>query len=173
MSIANRSLLKGRRRTPNRPVILSEPPPGVTIHRRFAAINRKDGPLRLGMQIPWHADFYHRTLVVSWKWFLIYGAILYLALNLVFAGLYLVLPNTIDHARPGSFEDAFFFSIQTMATIGYGVLTPTGTYANLVVTAETMMSLVFVAFVTGATFARFSRPDCARELQHQGGRRAL
>ncbi len=82
----------------------------------------------------------------------------YLALNFIFAALYLMDRAGIDRARPGSFADAFFFSIQTMATIGYGVLTPVGTYANLLVTAETMVSLVFITFITGITFARFSRP---------------
>ena len=147
----------GRRPT-QRPPTTREPPPGATRVRRIVSITRRDAPIRWGLNTPWHADFYHRTLVLSWKSFLLAGGALYLLVNLVFAGLYLLRPGAIDHSRPGSFEDAFFFSIQTMATIGYGVLTPSGTYANLVVTAETMVSLVFVAFVTGITFARFSRP---------------
>ena len=97
-------------------------------------------------------------LTLPWWSYLVLGMALYLGLNLVFAELYLLEPGGIDKARPGAFEDAFFFSIQTMATIGYGVLTPVGTYVNLVVTAETMVSLVFVAVITGITFARFSRP---------------
>jgi inward rectifier potassium channel len=115
-------------------------------------------PLRLGFRPTWLSDFYHHTLTVPWWVYLAGGMGLYLGLNVLFAGLYLLHAGAIDKARPGSFEDAFFFSIQTMATIGYGVLTPVGTYANLVVTAETMVSLVFVAFITGITFARFSRP---------------
>ena len=117
-----------------------------------------EGPLRVGFHTNWFTDGYHQMLVLSWGRFLLAGTVLYLLLNVLFAALYLVVPNSIDHARPGDFGDAFFFSVQTMATIGYGVLTPSGTYANLIMLAETMVSLVFVAFTTGVTFARFSRP---------------
>ena len=117
-----------------------------------------EGPLRLGAATAWHEDLYHELIVLPWSRFLLFGIAAYLALNLLFAGLFMLDSHGIDKARPGVFADAFFFSVQTMATIGYGVLTPSGTYANLVVTAETMVSLVFVAFTTGATFARFSRP---------------
>ena len=116
------------------------------------------GPLRVGYRLPWYTDLYHSTLTLRWPLFLLAGCGIYLALNLLFAGLYLLHPGAIDHAQPGSFGDAFFFSIQTMATIGYGVLTPSGVYANTVVTVETIVSLLFTAFTTGLTFSRFSRP---------------
>ena len=61
---------------------------------------------------------------------------LYLAANVGFALLYLLNPEGIAKARPGVFSDAFFFSIQTMATFGYGVLYPADLYTNLLVTAE-------------------------------------
>ncbi len=118
----------------------------------------EQAPLRVGFRTTWHSDFYHQMLVLRWWPFVLAATTLYLALNILFAGLFMLQPGSIDHARPGSFEDAFFFSIQTMATIGYGVLTPVGLYANLVVTVETMVSLVFATFTTGITFSRFSRP---------------
>ena len=133
-------------------------PPGSKRLVRIVSRGEEQGPLRLGNNIPWYSDLYHRTLVIRWPGFLILGAGLYLGLNVVFAGLYMLRVGAIDHARPGSFADAFFFSIQTMATIGYGVLTPSGTYANVVMTAETIVSLLFAAFTTGLTFSRFSRP---------------
>ena len=117
-----------------------------------------DGPLRLGQRHTLFTDVYHEMLATPWWQFLLISVVLYLALNFGFAALYLLEPDTIDHARPGVFEDAFFFSIQTMATIGYGVLTPVGSYANLVVTLETMVSLAFTAIITGVIFARISRP---------------
>ena len=140
------------------PVVLPPPPPGMRRRSRLVSRGNEAAPLRVGHGIPWYADVYHRTLVVRWPVFLLAGCVLYLLLNLLFAGLYLLHPGTIDHARTGSFEDAFFFSIQTMATIGYGVLTPSGTYANVVMTVETIVSLLFAAFTTGLTFSRFSRP---------------
>ena len=139
------------------PVILPEMPPGGRWRGRLVPRGRQEGPLRIGASGNW-GDLYHRTLVVGWPAFIIIGCGLYLGLNLLFGALFWLRPGTIDHARAGSFADAFFFSIQTMATIGYGVLTPVGAYANTVVTIETMVSLVFVAFTTGLIFARFSRP---------------
>ncbi len=117
-----------------------------------------EGALRLGLRAGRGVDIYHHTLTLPWGIYLVIGIVSYLALNFIFAALYMLDTAGIDRARPGSFADAFFFSIQTMATIGYGVLTPVGTYANLLVTAETMVSLVFITFITGITFARFSRP---------------
>ena len=144
---------------PARPAILPDQPPGTAPDvPRLVPRQASDGPLRIGYRTSWFTDGYHQLLVLSWGRFLLAGAVLYLMLNVLFAGLYLLVPNSIDHAKPGAFDDAFFFSIQTMATIGYGVLTPSGVYANLVVLVETMVSLVFVAVTTGLTFARFSRP---------------
>ena len=140
------------------PVVLPSLPPGTKRKVLLVSRGNQQGPLRLGYSIPWYSDLYHRTLVIHWPVFLLIGCSFYLALNVVFAGLFMLHPGAIDHARPGSFADAFFFSIQTMATIGYGVLTPSGTYANIVMTAETIVSLLFAAFITGLTFSRFSRP---------------
>ncbi len=138
--------------------VLPELPEGVRRQGRLVGRGTQKGPIRLGDASHWYNDLYHRTLTIRWPAFLAVGSVVYLALNVLFAALFWAQPNTIDHARPGSFTDAFFFSIQTMATIGYGVLTPTGTYANVVVTVETMISLLFIAFTTGVTFSRFSRP---------------
>ncbi len=140
------------------PEVLPEMPPGLRRAGRLVSRAAGQGPIRIGGSTSRFTDLYHRTLVMRWPAFLGLGSASYLALNVAFAALYWARPNTIDHARPGSFTDAFFFSIQTMATIGYGVLTPNGSYANIVVTVETIVSLLFVAFTTGLTFARFSRP---------------
>jgi inward rectifier potassium channel len=107
---------------------------------------------------PWLGDLYHVALRLSWPSFLLGGALLYLAANAGFALLYLVEPGAIANARPGSFRDAFFFSVQTIATLGYGVMAPATFYANLVVTAETGSGLLLLAVATGLVFARFSLP---------------
>ncbi len=148
-----------RRRRGTRPATLRELPQGAEQHlTRMVPRQPGEGPIRLGVRKSGFSDAYHQMLVLSWGGFLLVGTAVYLLLNVIFAALYLVVPGSIEHARPGRFDDAFFFSIQTMATIGYGVLTPSGTYANLVMTVETMVALVFAAFTTGITFARFSRP---------------
>nr|WP_317105504.1 ion channel [Chroococcidiopsis sp. SAG 2025] len=76
----------------------------------------------------------------------------------MFALAYLLQPGSIANARPGNFWDAFFFSIQTMATIGYGVMNPQTDYANVLVAIESWVGLLGVAMGTGIAFARFSRP---------------
>ena len=80
----------------------------------------------------------------------------YLGANTLFACLYM-LTGGVSNLRPGSFADAFFFSVQTLSTIGYGEMTPESFAANLVVTVEAFFGLGLVAVSTGLIFARFSR----------------
>lgn len=105
-----------------------------------------------------HEDVYHRVLTTSWPVFflLIVGA--FITANAIFATLYLLQPGSIAGARPGSFPDAFFFSVQTMGTIGYGVFAPATAYAQVIVTFEAVTGLIGVALATGVTFAKFARP---------------
>ncbi len=101
------------------------------------------------------SDLYHRFLRISWPRALSGLVLAFLALNGVFATLY-VACGGIDHARPGSFADAFFFSVQTMATIGYGGMHPVTPLANATVVTEAVTGLLFTALVTGLLFAKFS-----------------
>ena len=80
----------------------------------------------------------------------------YLALNALFAGLYLVTGG-VSNVPPGSFFTAFFFSVQTMGTIGYGGMMPVSGAANVLVVAESVTGLVVIALATGLVFARFSQ----------------
>jgi inward rectifier potassium channel len=130
-----------------------EPRPWRTIVRE-----RADETLAVGLPRPWRGDLYHLTLRLPWWRFLGATVVLYLLVNAGFALLYLAQPGAIANARPGTFADAFFFSVQTIATIGYGQMAPATLYANLVVTIETAVGLLFFALVAGLVFARFSRP---------------
>src|SRR5262249_21672410 len=82
----------------------------------------------------------------------------YLGINAIFATLYLAGGDCIAGAAPRSLRDAFFFSVQTFSTIGYGVMAPKTLYASVVVTLEAFVGLVTVAMATGLMFAKFSRP---------------
>ena len=104
------------------------------------------------------SDLYHFLLTSSWPRLLGLLTALYVASNTLFALAYLARPGSIGNARPGSFADAFFFSVQTMATIGYGNLVPRTAWANVLVTIEALFGLLGVAMVTGLMFAKFSRP---------------
>jgi len=101
-------------------------------------------------------DLYHLLLRVPWWAALGFIVVAYLALNAAFALLYL-LAGGVAQAAPGSFADAFFFSVQTMGTIGYGAMYPTTWLANALVVAESVTGLVVTALATGLVFARFSQ----------------
>ncbi|HEX9399599.1 MAG TPA: ion channel [Anaeromyxobacter sp.] len=101
-------------------------------------------------------DLYHWLLRVPWWAALAVIVCGYLLLNAAFAAAYLVTGG-IANAAPGSFPDAFFFSIQTMGTIGYGSMFPLTRVANALVVAESVAGLVVTALATGLVFARFSQ----------------
>jgi inward rectifier potassium channel len=110
----------------------------------------------IGTPAPGLRDLYHALLRVPW-WAtltIIVGG--YLLLNGLFAVLYLVTGGVVN-ARAGSLLDAFFFSVQTMGTIGYGTMYPSSKAANVLVVAESVTSLVVTALATGLVFVRFSQ----------------
>lgn len=127
--------------------------------RLGAAPGHDDGLVPLNATRRWHNDFYHTALTASWAQFLLCSAALFLGINALFAGLYLLQPGSVAGARPGDFGDVFFFSVQTLATIGYGQMAPATRYANVLMTLEVLVGGLTLALVTGLAFARFSRPS--------------
>jgi inward rectifier potassium channel len=112
----------------------------------------------LGMpRKPWR-DIYPSLLAMKWRYLL--GLIVgtYFLANALFGLLYWLDPGGIENAEPSSYRDAFFFSVQTWATIGYGKMAPVHTFSNAVVTVEALTSMLSVAMTTGLLFAKFSRP---------------
>ena len=105
-----------------------------------------------------YKDLYHFVLRRTWPEFFLLAALAFLVANALFAALYVAQPGCVANARPGSFEDAFYFSVQTLATIGYGGMYPATRYAHAMVTLEAMAGVFSVALVTGITFTRFARP---------------
>jgi inward rectifier potassium channel len=125
-----------------------------------------EGVRRVGSARITRLDAYHLLLTMPWRWFFGIQAVAYILFNAVFALLYLAAPGNIANAKPGSFTDAFFFSVQTMATIGFGVMAPATLYANVMVTIEALLGMASVAVAAGLIFARFSQPT-ARVLFSQ------
>ncbi len=124
-------------------------------------IKIEDGRFQIVGHGAWYSywrDPYHLMLTVPWTGFLAITAFLYVATNTLFAIAYLIGGDGIANATPGSFLDAFFFSVQTLGSIGYGAMYPKTVYANVLVTIEAMTALVGIAVMTGLAFARFSRP---------------
>jgi inward rectifier potassium channel len=102
-------------------------------------------------------DPYHWILSLSWPGFV--GAIvgMFLLTNLLFAGLYRLERDCIAE-MPDSFLGAFFFSAETLATVGYGFMHPQTPYGNIIVTIELTVGMFLIALLTGLVFVRFSRP---------------
>ncbi len=109
----------------------------------------------LGAPAPGLGDLYHAMLRLPWWAAAGVVTAAYLALNAGFAGLYL-LTGGLSNAQEGSFADAFFFSVQTMGTIGYGAIAPVSRAANALVVVESVVGLAFTALATGLVFVRFS-----------------
>ncbi|MGB3549119.1 MAG: ion channel [Candidatus Binatus sp.] len=102
-------------------------------------------------------DLYHYLVTVSWPALIGIIASAFIIANLVFAvGYY--FDGGVENARYRSFADMFFFSIQTMATIGYGKMVPVTLFSNILVSIEALTGLLALALMTGLVFAKFSRP---------------
>ena len=103
-------------------------------------------------------DIYHWILALSWPRFILLLLGTYLSINLAFAGLYTIGGPCIAEMKPGSYLEAFFFSAETLATVGYGHMYPQTLYGHIVTTCEIMVGLFLLAVITGLIFVRFSRP---------------
>ncbi|HYV56219.1 MAG TPA: ion channel [Candidatus Nitrosopolaris sp.] len=103
------------------------------------------------------SDVYHHLLRSPWWLDLLALSGLFLLLNLLFAFAYLAVGG-VEGARPGSLADHFFFSVQTMGTIGYGVMHPLSVGAEALVTTEVIAGVSLVALASGILFAKFSVP---------------
>ena len=113
---------------------------------------------KLGMSRYSLRDPYYLVLTISWPVFFALTVSFYLSANLLFALAYYAVPGCINNARPGVFLDHFFFSIETLATVGYGVMSPASIYGHIVASTEIIFGLMSMAVITGLVFTRFSRP---------------
>ncbi len=116
--------------------------------------------LRVGLERQVAGDVYHSILVMPWRAFFAMLAAAYVGINTIFAVLYMLGgDDALLNARPGNFADAFNFSVHTMATIGYGTISPNSAYTNGIVALEAFVGLVSTAVATGLVFAKFARPS--------------
>ncbi len=133
-------------------------------HKRFLNRDGSFNVARKGLHYWKSQNLYHWLLTISWMrfFFLVIG--FYFITNILFACFYLLAgENALSGLTGLSFEerfaDAFFFSVQTLATIGYGVISPKTLPANFLVSIEALFGMLGFALVTGILFARFSRPQ--------------
>lgn len=118
--------------------------------------NRSDTRFTIvGLKREFFSDLYHSFLMKSWFKTLSIIIILFLIINFFFAILYSKCGD-INNAK--SFYDYFFFSIQTLSTIGYGFMYPTRVCSHILVATQSFLGLLFISFLTGLVFAKFSLP---------------
>ncbi len=136
----------------------SRPKPGRRPTRTMQVrIGAWEYRLRGAARYEWR-DPYHTALSVGWPAFLLALLCCEVGINFAFAALYFFVPGSVANAAPGSFADAFFFSIETWATVGYGGMAPATLYGHIIATIEIFCGMAFTALATGIIFVRFSRP---------------
>jgi len=120
-------------------------------------------------------DAYHTFLRLRWSASLGLIAAGFFAVNLAFAALYYVIGGVAG--ADGTFFDALSFSVQTLATIGYGAMYPKSTAATVIMSFQAIVSLILTALATGLVFSKFARPTTrvafsrhAVITQHEGNR---
>lgn len=144
-----------------RPAGSRDTAPGSTGNVPLRSALQRNGSLdvtRIGLTRNVWTDLYHSLLKTSWPGILGLLSGTYLSVNALFAALFVAGGDCIQNARPGSFVDAFEFSIQTFATIGYGVFAPSTLWAHGLVAVEALVGIVFGAMATGLMFSKFARP---------------
>jgi len=110
----------------------------------------------VGRRLAPHEDIYHWVLTLSWPAFFGWLTAAYVATNALFGFAFWLARGSVANAS--SFADCFFFSVQTFATIGYGVMAPQTFWGNTLVTVEALAGILASATITGVTFARLARP---------------
>ncbi len=111
-------------------------------------------------------DAYHSLLKMRWGALLAVIAGTFLGVNFLFALGYLALGG-VHGAREGSLGDAFYFSVETMGTIGYGAMYPEGDAANVLMVAQSVVGLILTALATGIVFARFQQSSGMVVFSHR------
>ena len=113
-----------------------------------------------GLGTAFWSDLYHRSMTVHWPAFFGSAALIFIVLNAVFAFVFWLGDRPIANVSPDlplPFS-MFYFSIETLATVGYGDMHPQTNYGHIVATIEIFTGMTFLAVMTGLIFARFSRP---------------
>jgi inward rectifier potassium channel len=127
-------------------------------HRPIATRAGRTEFLKINAAVSGWRDSYHWVLSLTWPRFALFLASSYVIINLIFGALYAIRPGCIADLEPGSFPYAFFFSVETLATVGYGHNYPATVYGHIIVTIEIFLGMIWIAVITGLIFVRFARP---------------
>ena len=114
--------------------------------------------LRHGLPPRRWRDLYHFYMTLSWPRLFLSVAGFLLLFNLLFAAVYALRPGDIANLNPAGFWGCFFFSVETLATVGFGDMHPQTLFAHIIVSGEIFTGMMILAVIAGMMFARFSRP---------------
>lgn len=139
---------------------------GAIVARERKRLLNRDGSFnvrRAGLGFWESHSLYHTLLTISWTRFFLLVIATYVMVNGAFAAAYFLcgpaaLAGGVAATRWHQFVRAYFFSVQTFGTIGYGSIHPVSVAANTIVALEALAGLLVFALATGLIFARFSRP---------------
>lgn len=142
---------------------------GTKLNDSYSRLINKDGSFNLrrtNEALRDRVNLYNRLITMGWAKFLGLVLLSYITENLVFATFYMLagpknlrgLQDVTDGTTLGQFWGAFFFSAQTLTTVGYGHISPAGYLTSMIAALESMIGLLAFALVTGLLYGRFSRP---------------
>lgn len=149
---------------------MSPAAPDRQAHRRYTRKVRVSGRTVIthGMRREiWH-DLYHHFMDVSWPLLFTVFAGFFVVFNLFFAVVYAADPGCIANLNPPGFWGDFFFSVETLVTVGYGDMHPQTVYGHVFASLELFIGVMTVALMTGGMFARFSRPRARIRFSQHG-----
>jgi inward rectifier potassium channel len=149
------SASKRRSKSPTHPHI--SPGTHKAVGRRIVKVGKRR-IVTEGIVQPIFHDLFHHFMTVSWPRLFATLAAFFLVFDLLFGFLYYAVPGCIVNLSPPGFAGDFFFSVETLATVGYGEMHPATFYGHMVAMIEIFVGLMSLALITGLMFARFSRP---------------
>jgi inward rectifier potassium channel len=127
--------------------------------RRKKEIRLALGDGRSRTPILWDlGDPYYWLMRIGWPAFIVVVVLVFLLINVIFGAVYALTPGSVANAAPRSLFDGFFFSVDTLATVGYGNMYPASRLGHAIASVEILLGLFLMATVTGLIFARFARP---------------
>jgi inward rectifier potassium channel len=135
-------------------------------HSQIVQIANREVETR-GLSTGFWTDLYHHAMAISWLRFFTWGAAVFIILNSAYATLYFLGDKPVANVRSETFLEFFFFSIETLATVGYGDMHPQTNYGHIIATIEIFTGMSFLAVMTGLVFARFSRPKARFLFVHR------
>ncbi len=158
----------------NRPEDLKEFGFGTKVYEKNQRLITKSGQSnvkRKGLSFFEELSFFHSLITMSWTKFNFLVLSAYLIVNLIFAALYSwvgynELGGMLAQTQGDKFWEAFFFSAQSLTTVGYGRINPVGMGASEVAAVESMVGLLGFALATGLLYGRFSRPIAKLLFSH-------